>query len=141
MSNECGDCSLCCKLLGIKELDKPKLQWCSHCSPGNGCKIYQDRPQSCREFECMWLMGQWHEDFKPSKVRAFFWRPADHPFGAIQCEVDPDRNWRGGTIEVLARNLSKQGYHIMVRQGEERFFFRGEGKPLPKFKDPVRLLL
>src|SRR6516165_9574581 len=37
---ECGKCSLCCKLLPIRELNKPIDTWCPHCRPGHGgCTI------------------------------------------------------------------------------------------------------
>jgi hypothetical protein len=26
----CKDCTLCCKLLGIAELEKPRATWCTH---------------------------------------------------------------------------------------------------------------
>ena len=41
----CGNCSLCCKLLAIAELNKPIDTWCPHARPGRGgCSIYPDRP-------------------------------------------------------------------------------------------------
>lgn len=51
---ECGECTLCCKLLGVDELRKPVNKWCPHCDVGKGCLIYEDRPQSCRDFMCLW---------------------------------------------------------------------------------------
>jgi len=59
MTRECGDCSLCCKLTYVAELDKPIDTWCPHCRPGHcGCTIYSDRPASCRGFVCGWLAGE-----------------------------------------------------------------------------------
>ena len=49
---ECGSCMLCCKLLGIREINKPEYQWCTHCKAGRGCTIYDSRPKSCRDFYC-----------------------------------------------------------------------------------------
>ena len=52
----CDKCSLCCKVLGIGELNKPLGTWCSHCRPGKGgCTIYQARPSECATFNCLWL--------------------------------------------------------------------------------------
>ena len=53
----CGSCTMCCKLLGIKELQKPVMQWCGYCNKGKGCGIYADRPPSCAEYECAYLMA------------------------------------------------------------------------------------
>src|SRR4051794_5389247 len=30
---QCGDCSLCCKVMEIATLDKPPGSWCWHCKP------------------------------------------------------------------------------------------------------------
>ena len=51
----CGDCGLCCKLMGVTALAKPQGKWCPHFSRRAGCKIYEDRPHDCREFICYWL--------------------------------------------------------------------------------------
>jgi hypothetical protein len=53
---DCGKCSLCCKVMGIGELNKPAATWCSHCKPGKGgCTIYATRPSECANFNCLWL--------------------------------------------------------------------------------------
>lgn len=51
----CGACSMCCKLPGIAELDKPPMAWCRHAVPGRGCSIHPDRPGVCRTFFCHYL--------------------------------------------------------------------------------------
>lgn len=49
----CGDCSACCELMGVQELGKPYGVNCNHqCAAG--CAIYANRPQSCRDFLCVW---------------------------------------------------------------------------------------
>src|SRR5262249_6364064 len=56
---ECGECSACCKVLDVLELDKPAHQWCKHCRPGRGgCLIYDRRPTICRVFACAWLIDE-----------------------------------------------------------------------------------
>jgi hypothetical protein len=54
----CGACTLCCKVLAIDELHKPHGEWCPHAKPGRGCGIYTERPGSCREFHCGWLVSE-----------------------------------------------------------------------------------
>ncbi len=50
----CGTCTLCCKVMRIDALQKPMGVWCSQCTPGKGCKIYDTRPDECRVFYCLW---------------------------------------------------------------------------------------
>jgi len=53
----CGECSLCCKLAQIDELNKPAGVWCRHCAPGRGgCTIYETRPAVCRNWACSWIV-------------------------------------------------------------------------------------
>jgi hypothetical protein len=50
----CGTCTLCCKIYAIRELNKPAGRWCVHAERDRGCKIYNERPDTCRGFYCMW---------------------------------------------------------------------------------------
>lgn len=53
----CGDCQACCELIGIKELGKPYACKCKHqCTVG--CGIYAQRPDSCRDYYCIWKLAQ-----------------------------------------------------------------------------------
>ena len=54
----CGGCTMCCKLPGVAELEKPAATWCPHCKVGQGCKIYAARPPSCRTFQCLWTRAE-----------------------------------------------------------------------------------
>lgn len=66
----CGDCTLCCKLLAVAELTKPRDVWCAHCKPGRGCLIYETRPRNCRLFHCGYLKSaDLAEEWKPSRSR------------------------------------------------------------------------
>jgi hypothetical protein len=50
---------MCCKVFLIAEIAKPAGQWCPHCTPGRGCRIWGDHPAQCRAFRCMWLSEAW----------------------------------------------------------------------------------
>ena len=70
MVRECGTCTLCCKVLGIGALDKPAGTWCPHCRPGQGCTIYESRPEECRTFLCDWLRNEaLGPEWKPEKSK------------------------------------------------------------------------
>lgn len=68
-SRTCGTCTACCKTHPIRELEKPAGGWCPHCHIGHGCRIYESRPDSCREFECQWLKGTGDDGDRPDKSR------------------------------------------------------------------------
>ena len=84
----CAGCTLCCKVLGIDELQKQPGSWCKHFEPASGCRIYDDRPQECRTFNCGYLTNdQFGEEWKPSRSRLVLrW---DGP--RMSVHVDPQR--------------------------------------------------
>jgi len=47
---ECGECTLCCTLCEIVELNKPAGEKCIHCT--SKCTIYEDRPFAFKEISC-----------------------------------------------------------------------------------------
>jgi hypothetical protein len=56
VKRQCGECTLCCKLLPIPTIGKAAGVACEHqCS--KGCRIYDARPHDCRRWSCLWLMG------------------------------------------------------------------------------------
>jgi hypothetical protein len=76
----CGTCTLCCKILGITELSKPKDKWCPHCEIGRGCKVYDRRPAECSGFFCGYLQAP----------LASYWRP-DTAKMVVVAELDGNR--------------------------------------------------
>ena len=67
---ECGTCALCCKVMGIYALQKPRGQWCPNVMPKCGCAIYESRPQECRDFSCTWLLDEnLGPEWKPDKCK------------------------------------------------------------------------
>ena len=105
---ECGDCSLCCKVLRIPELEKPKDHWCFNFVRGRGCGIYPDRPQSCRTFHCAWLteptLGP---EWKPSVSKMVL---VSKP-NLLTVHIDPTANrpWRTEPYYSVLKSLAAQG--------------------------------
>jgi hypothetical protein len=59
MDRKCGDCTLCCKLVPVKEIDKPANTKCIHQRQFRGCLIYHSSkmPISCHLWNCRWLLN------------------------------------------------------------------------------------
>ncbi|MEJ0053298.1 MAG: hypothetical protein WDN10_01025 [bacterium] len=68
-TRSCGTCTACCKTHSVSgfTFEKPAGKWCQHCTPGKGCKIYEDRPRACVLFKCSWLKGIGEEDDRPDR--------------------------------------------------------------------------
>lgn len=70
-SRECGPCTACCTVLGVPPLTKEPYEPCSKVCE-QGCSIYQDRPEPCREFSCLWKQGLFEDDHRPDKLGLMF---------------------------------------------------------------------
>jgi hypothetical protein len=115
----CGTCTMCCKVYRIPALNKQEGKWCTHCAIGSGCKIYDDRPDQCRDFHCQWLLDDsMSADWKPeiSKMVLSTWPTT----GFIYAQVDPGTPfaWRKepyfSRLKVIAEHLLRDRRHLLV---------------------------
>lgn len=86
----CGECTLCCRFYAVREIAKPEGEWCRHCTEA-GCSVHASRPQSCRNFDCFWLMDEgFPEELRPDRCGVVaYWNGAEHE--SVVLHVDPDR--------------------------------------------------
>lgn len=110
---------MCCNLMKIDELKKPAAVWCQHCEIDEGCGIYEDRPQVCRDFYCAYrLSPDVGEEWRPSVSRMV----VNYESGRnrINIAVDASRSgaWREppyiGPIKFWAQNALLGRGHLMV---------------------------
>lgn len=85
----CGSCTLCCKVMGVAGIAKPAGKSCDHCT-GHGCRIYDARPDDCREFHCRFLIdASLKEIWRPAHAKFVL---STNPNGTrIAVHVDADR--------------------------------------------------
>lgn len=68
VEKDCRACGLCCKVPFIPELNKPSHVMCCN-RMNDGCKIYNNRPDGCRRFECLWLKSLRTTKPMPAELR------------------------------------------------------------------------
>ncbi|WP_235561526.1 YkgJ family cysteine cluster protein [Brevundimonas sp. Root1279] len=133
MPKSCGDCGLCCKLMGVAALDKPAGKWCAHFGKARGCSVYQDRPSDCRVFNCLWLLTDaLDETWKPSV--AGFILHSEQGGNRLIVECDPARphDWRREPYQATLRRWAEA-------PGQEVLVFAGRrGVRLDAADEPVR---
>ena len=119
----CGHCTLCCKLLEIKQVASPRGEWCRHCDVGVGCRVYAERPSECREFNCGYLLWSGAgEHWYPARSKMII--VLDHDGGRLAIHVDPGRPnaWREqpyyADIKDWARRTASQSTQVVVCVGE-----------------------
>ncbi len=90
---ECGDCEVCCTVMGVDIIGKKPMIPChylhktvtlgplqltgcaSYDDPPklHGCSIYDTKPECCTEFKCLWLHGAvGNDDDRPNQLGVMF---------------------------------------------------------------------
>ena len=115
----CGTCTLCCKVYTIPELQKPMGSWCKFCKPGNGCGNYEERPATCRQFNCLWITANFlGPEWKPERSKFVMSVDPATKFLLIQVDPGAPRSWRA---EPYFRQIKQwavagvdNGRHVVV---------------------------
>ena len=138
MTRECGTCTLCCKVMAVATLSKPRGVWCDHALPGRGCGIYDTRPQDCRTFVCLWLRDEsLGPDWKPEKSKMVL--AHEEATGHMLVYLDPStpRAWQRAPYMKRLTALMQAGLPL----GRLVFIMTGErtGVLLPDERNEGRL--
>lgn len=122
----CGDCGLCCKLMGVDAVNKAPGDWCGHFRKGvGGCGVYADRPQACRDFACLWLSSdRLGYEWKPNRAR--FVMHVSPSGRRLTVVVDPAEPlaWRKEPYYSRLKAMSvraEDGHELLVAVGTRRF--------------------
>lgn len=130
---ECGNCTACCKLLNIQETDSKPGDYCKYCNPGVGCRIYNERPECCKIFECSWKqMKNAGEELRPDKCGVLFEKWSDTVMvgttegklsDLILCQID---FFKREGISVLVIDHSKKIRTFFLAPGHTKEFVKIE---------------
>jgi hypothetical protein len=95
--------------MSVPEVKKDH-EWCPHADLGHGCKIYPRRPDSCRNFHCMYLIDERIPDYwYPLKSKIVINAFHDNGSDYVAFVVDPSypNRWREepyfNDIKTIAR--------------------------------------
>lgn len=106
---------MCCKIPSVPELKKPVNIWCSFCSIGKGCEVYERRPPTCREYVCLWLTDGLGENLRPDKCKVIF-----EPFTAgiylALCDTSRPDAWKAPTVRKAIMEILKTGKAVVAKK-------------------------
>jgi hypothetical protein len=139
----CGDCTACCKILNIDEpsLKKPPGVLCQHVKQAR-CSIHPSRPQSCRDFHCLWRQVPTMPDtLRPDRIGVMFTIEGNampsNPFEreyvigrAINGKADFETAGAKATLQVF---VSQGDLPIWLSAGGERTLHH----PQPRVRDAI----
>jgi len=120
----CAGCTMCCKLLAVEALAKPRGVLCPHCTAGVGCGIYPTRPEECQRFYCAFMSDAGlGEHWRPANAKMMIVRERT----GIVVHVDAARPgaWRSepfySDLKRLAAGAARNRGVILVKQGARAF--------------------
>jgi hypothetical protein len=129
----CGECQLCCRVMPMRETNKPANVKCEFQRYKIGCSIYHKRPNSCRFFVCRWLSGQdTHDQQRPDRSHcvidpmpdAVYMRNdetgAVGSFQVVQIWVDPKHRFafRNEPMRSYIERRAAEGIATLIRWSE-----------------------
>ena len=124
MPNECGECTVCCTLCVVPEINKEAGEDCINCDKG-GCQIYGDHPKSCKDFNCAYLEGGKDLNLRPDKCGVMFFKKSEELFCGVIVQGRQATALAGGQV----RSFNSQGYSvILMKIGEKPHIVPAPGK-------------
>ena len=110
---DCGDCTLCCTVCHIAEIDKAAGVACDHCS--TNCTIYAERPTACVEFSCAYhQMEKANVALRPDNLGVVFEKLADDlMFGSVNPKHKDFRHMNGQIGQFLKEGINT----VIVKAG------------------------
>ena len=136
---ECGSCSYCCSAPSIgddvlhpTETLKPKSA-CEDCAniTDAGCSIYLDRPSVCRNYMCLWSVGDVGEDSFPLDVGVCWtYQPSEDGLLVIgHCHNVEEVTRNEINVRTIHKFLSgSMVIAVTIRSDKEAISFTAEGK-------------
>lgn len=112
--NACGDCTACCTLSVVPQLNKKAGEHCFHCV-NNGCDIYGRHPQVCKDFNCAYIQAGPNIELRPDKCGVMFFKKSDRIFCGTLVPGVPVSDLAKAQIA----SFKNQGYSVvMLKLGE-----------------------
>jgi hypothetical protein len=119
--------------MAVPELYKTAWVDCPNCAIGTGCKVYPDRPESCRDFNCGWLMAPYMgEELKPERCHVVFCLPYDAHTIVANCDPRTPDAWRTPHVTEMLHFLARVfPQRIVLVQVESRYWRILEDRIVP----------
>jgi len=131
-NRRCGDCSLCCTVMAVGEINKPENVKCSKLTVMGKCSVhYNGKPESCTTYQCLWLAGAMPEELKPSRSRIV--ADTGSSGNIVVMHVSPyDRGaWNKPAVKRWIDSIADR-IMVIVLCGEERIILRHNADRNPR---------
>ncbi len=105
----CGTCSMCCKVFEVPVLSKPANKWCAHCKPGQGCGIWETRPEFCRDYHCWYMTdATLTPEWRPDKAKFIVNFRAEESRFVVNVDASTPNAWKQEPYYSGLKNIANQ---------------------------------
>ena len=135
MAALCEDCDGCCRVFEVKEISKSFGEPCKHLGPtldGPGCRIYEERPDACKHYVCLWLDGQRRggqyrldPELRPDRSKVVLGWPWANDRETLFVYPYPDfpNAWKEGAVRDRINTILLSGGKILVYINSEHIVY------------------
>lgn len=116
---ECDGCNVCCTAMKVSPLNKPAGVGCEH-QNAQGCGIYDERPDVCRVWFCMWVRDKarvFADHHRPDRLGVFFTASTPDPRTGAQTiyahEIHPGAAYTPEPQHVITNLARYAPVHII----------------------------
>jgi len=116
----CRNCTLCCELPEILELEKASYKRCGSSCASSGCSIYEERPAVCRTFECRFVSARLndapdrHAIPHPSDCGAYFFEVKGEKRFVVFVDPRKPEKWKESSLVLYLESYRSFGFEITI---------------------------
>lgn len=138
MAGFCQDCTGCCIVFEVKDVSKAFGEPCKHLGKtlfGTGCQIYEERPDACKRYVCLWLDSQrrpevpsFPEKMRPDVTKCVLGWPwgEDRETLFVYPYPDHDDAWQKPPVSNYLRAVLAKGGKVVVVVKDKRIAIKGD---------------
>ena len=127
---ECGDCTLCCMVLPIHQVQSPPSVMCQHCTIESKCNIYDTRPEACKNFNCEWILDEtMSDDLRPDKTGVIFEKITNTIYLSLVNYTNLNA-WDNAIVRKHIKKLNDSGSSVIISSftNQPKLFLLADGK-------------
>ena len=138
MAGFCADCTGCCVVFEVKDVSKAFGETCKHLGHtlfGKGCQIYNERPDACRRYVCLWLDSQRRvevesmpEAMRPDVTKVVLGWPwgTDRETLFVYPYPGYEDAWQKQPVAKYLGEVLSRGGKVVVVTGNKRIAMKGD---------------
>jgi len=138
MAGLCQDCTGCCEVLEVPQVNKAFLEPCKYLGQtffGKGCIAYLERPDVCKRYVCLWLESQRRSDvaslpenMRPDVSKCVLGWPysQDRETMFVYPFAEDQMAWLKPPVRDYLRDILAKGAKVVVVLKDKRLVFKGD---------------